>query len=368
MVQVARPYFRNREELLGRISRILESGRLMNGEETAAFEREFALSCGSRHAVSVNSCTTALEIVLRHIGVAGGEVIIPVNTFVATANAVSFAGGRPVFAEVGEGSYNTRAAEVEERITGETRAVIAVHIAGIVGEEILGIRRLCDEKGIPLIEDCAHAVGATLHGKQAGTFGFAGCFSFYPTKIITTGTGGMITTDSEALAGYARSVRLHGSSEKGTSEIVNLGNDWFMDEIRAAIGRSQLGDLGLLLGRRREVAKAYLDLLEDMEGLFAFPIPLASCPSYYKFPVQVAPGIDVPELKRRAAGEFQLELEAVYWPTCHLQPLYRKLYGFREGDFPVAEGILSRQVCLPVHGLITDEEIGRVAAALKGCL
>jgi dTDP-4-amino-4,6-dideoxygalactose transaminase len=368
MVQVARPYFRNREEILERISRILESGRLMNGEETAAFEREFALFCGSRHAVSVNSCTTALEIVLRYIGVEGGEVVVPVNTFVATANAVKFAGGIPFFAEVKAGSYNTGVAEVEECITRDTRAVIAVHIAGMVCEEIREIRRLCDEKGIPLLEDCAHAVGATLHGRQAGTFGFAGCFSFYPTKIITTGTGGMITTESAGLDEYARSVRLHGASPKGTSEIVNTGNDWFMDEIRAALGRSQLADLGLQLGRRREVAKAYLDLLEEMKGLSSFPLPPASVPAYYKFPVQVSPGIDVAELKRRAREEFQLELESVYWPTCHLQPLYQELHGFREGDFPVAEGILSRQVCLPVHGLVSDEDILQVAAALRGCL
>jgi perosamine synthetase len=368
MVQVARPCFRNKEEILERISRILASGRLMNGEETAAFEREFALACGSRHAVSVNSCTTALEIVLRYIGVEGGEVVVPVNTFVATANAVKFAGGIPFFAEVAPGSYNTGAAEVEECITGETRAVIAVHIAGIVCDDILAIRRICDEKGIPLIEDCAHAVGSTLNGKKAGTFGFAGCFSFYPTKIMTTGTGGMITTDSGGLDEFARSARVHGASSKGTSEIINIGNDWFMDEIRAAVGRSQLADLGFQLGRRREVAKAYLDVLEELEPLSAFPLPPASVPAYYKFPVQAAPGIDVPELKRRAREEFQLELEAVYWPTCHLQPLYQELHGFRPGDFPVAEGILSRQVCLPIHGLVSDEDIRQVAAALRGCL
>jgi dTDP-4-amino-4,6-dideoxygalactose transaminase len=368
MVQVARPYFRNRERILERISGILESGRLMNGEQTAAFEREFARSRGSRHAASVNSCTTALEITLRHLGVKGGEVIVPVNTFIATGNAVIFAGGRPVFADVKEGSYNTGIHEVEERITDRTRAVIAVHIAGMVCEDILEIRRLCDEKGIPLIEDCAHAVGATFRGREAGTFGFAGCFSFYPTKIITTGTGGMIATGSDELDAYARSVRIHGGSEKGTSEIINLGNDWFMDEIRAAIGLQQLEDLGFLLGRRREVARAYLAMIRDLDGLSVFPLPSGSSPAYYKFPVQVAPEIDVAALKRRAMEEFRLELESLYWPTCHLQPLYRDLFGFREGDFPVAEGILSRQVCLPIHGLISEEDINQVGTALRRCL
>jgi perosamine synthetase len=368
MVQVARPYFRNREKILERISEILESGRLMNGEHTAAFEEAFARSCGARHAISVNSCTTALEITLRSLDVRGAEVIVPVNTFIATGNAVIFAGGKPVFAGVKDGSYNIGADEVQERITRGTRAVIAVHIAGILCEDILEIRKICDEAGIALIEDCAHAVGATLHGKKAGTFGLAGCFSFYPTKIMTTGTGGMITTGSDGLDAYARSARIHGSSRKGTTEIINSGNDWFMDEIRAAIGLEQLEDLDFQLGRRREVARAYGDLLGDMDEFSSFPLPSGSVPAHYKFPVQAATKVDVPGLKMRASEKFQLELESVYWPTCHLQPHYRDLFGFCEGDFPVTEAILSRQICLPIHGLISDEDIHQVATAIRGSL
>jgi dTDP-4-amino-4,6-dideoxygalactose transaminase len=368
MVQVARPYFRNREEILDKISEILESGRLMNGDQTAAFEGEFARYCGARHAISVNSCTTALEITLRHVGVQGGEVIVPVNTFIATGNAVIFAGGKPVFAEVKDGSYNIGIDEVQERITGRTRAVIAVHIAGTICEDIIEIRRLCDERGIPLIEDCAHAVGATLRGRKAGSFGLAGCFSFYPTKIITTGTGGMITTGSDGLDAFARSARIHGSGPKGTSEIINTGNDWFMDEIRATIGLHQLGDLDNLLGRRREVARAYLDLISDMDEFTSFPLPKGSVPAYYKFPVQSGAGVDLPGLKQRSSEKFQMELESVYWPTCHLQPHYRDLFGFREGDFPRSEQILSRQVCLPIHGMISDTELDYVMRSLKESL
>ena len=368
MVQVARPYFRDREEILARIAKILESGRLMNGENTAAFEEAFARTCGARHAVSVNSCTTALEITLRSLDLRGGEVIVPVNTFIATPNSVIFAGGKPVLAEVKEGSYNLGIDEVQEKIGPATRAVIAVHIAGIVCEDILAIRRFCDDSGVALIEDCAHAVGATLGGRMAGTFGLAGCFSFYPTKVMTTGTGGMILTGSDDLDAFARSARLHGASGKGTSEIVNVGNDWFMDEIRAAIGLQQLGDLEFQLRRRREVAKAYGDLLGELDGFSCFPIPRGSVPAYYKFPIQAGETIHLPSLKQRASEKFQLELESVYWPTCHLQPYYRRLFGFREGDFPASEAILSRQVCLPIHGLISDEDIHQVVAAIRGSL
>lgn len=365
MIQAARPFFRNKELILKAIDDILESGRVMDGATTEAFEREFAKYVGSKHAISVNSCTTALEIVLRYLGVKDQEVIVPTNTFIATCNAVLFVGGVPVLADVKENSYNIDPGEMKRRITDKTKAVIVVHIAGIVCEDIFEIQRICKDNGLYLIEDCAHAIGATFETKKAGNFGFAGCFSFYPTKIMTTGTGGMITTDADGLNEFARSVRCHGRGEAGMSEIINLGNNWFMDEIRAVIGLYQLRDLDNMISKRRMMALKYTEQLKDVEKIKVLPLSGNSKPSYYKFPVLFDEEIDSAHFKQLFLRKYNIELESVYWPTCHLQPIYRNLFGYEEGDFPIAERLLSRQITLPIHPLIEDRDVNYVVSKLK---
>nr|WP_321352009.1 DegT/DnrJ/EryC1/StrS family aminotransferase [uncultured Methanoregula sp.] len=365
MIQVARPYFRNKEAILEDIAAVLESGRLMNGEMTRSFETSFARYIGSKYAISVNSCTTALEIVLRFYGIQEGEVIIPANTFIATGNAVLFAGGNAILADCRDDSYNIDIDEIQRKITKKTRGVIVVHIAGIVCEDIDKIRGLCQEHNLFLIEDCAHASGAELNGKRAGSFGNAGCFSFYPTKVMTTGAGGMITTDDEELDAFARSLRVHGSSPKGTSEIVNMGNDWFMDEIRAAIGLHQLQDINYQLTKRREIASWYTDKIQAIRRISIFPISEFSSPAYYKFPVQLHPDVPGAIFKEQFAKKYHVELESLYWPPCHLQPLYQKLFHYKEGDFPISERILRQQICLPIHAFITREDVDTVAEGLE---
>jgi perosamine synthetase len=365
MIPVARPFFSNKEIILETIDKVLESGRLMDGEMTEAFEHKFARYICSKHAIAVNSCTTALEIVLRYIGVKGLEVIVPTNTFIATSNAVLFAGGIPVLADIKEESYNIDPDEIKRKITEKTKAVIVVHIAGIICDDIREIQQVCKRNGVYLIEDCAHAVGAMFKGKKAGSFGFAGCFSFYPTKIMTTGTGGMITTDSDDLNDFARSVRCHGRSEKGTSEITNFGNNWFMDEIRATVGLYQLSDLESMLNKRREIATRYCEELKKIEKIRVLPLSDDSVPAYYKFPVLLDNEINSDHFKERFLKEYDVELESVYWPTCHLQPVYRKMFGYKECDFPIAERILSQQITLPIHPLIDDNDISYVVSKLE---
>jgi perosamine synthetase len=354
-LQVARPLFPELELLLRRLSEVLTSGWLMNGRFSLEFEEKFAAYCGSSYAVAVNSCTTALEIVLKYIGVAGGDVIIPTNTFLATANAAIFAGATPVLADIKPGTYFLDPAEVGKLISSRTKAVIAVHIAGHIPPEIREIQLICEEKGIPLIEDCAHALGASYGLKMAGTFGLAGCFSFYPTKIITTGTGGMIVTGDENLERFARSVRLHGAG-RNLGDIIHIGNDWFLDEVRSCLGLNQMENLAFFLERRREIAACYDRLIEQVEDIQKFPVDELSRHAYYKYPVQITADIDVLKLKKSFPQKYGFELESVYWPTCHLQPVYRKKFGFDIGMFPVAESTLSRQVTLPIHAAISMDD------------
>lgn len=363
-VKVARPLFPNRGRLLKRFEDILTTGRLMNGQYAGRFEAMFAEKTQVRHAISVNSCTTALEVVLRYLNVGGGEVIVPTNTFVATANAVVFAGGVPVFADIKDQSYCLDPEEVLRLLNRKTRAVVAVHIAGLVAPEVASIAEICREKRIPLVEDCAHAVGASFAGKSAGTFGVAGCFSFYPTKVITTGTGGMITTNDDGLFRYARSVRVHGAGD-GLTDIVNVGNDWLLDEFRCAVGVSQMESLDVFLKKRRAVAAVYDALLVSEERLLKYPVHRGCLHAYYKYPVQVQAKVDVRELKRIFPEKYGMELESVYWPVCHLQPVYRRKCGYRKGGYPTAEAVLSRQIALPIHAAMTKEDAVYVVECLQ---
>ena len=182
---------------------------------------------------------------------------------------------------------------------------------------------------------------------------------------MTTGTGGMITTDSDELNEFARSVRCHGRGEAGLSDVTNLGNDWFMDEVRAVIGLHQMLDLDDMIAKRRMIALSYTEQLKDVNKVKVLPIPGDSNPSYYKFPVLLDEEIDCARFKQLFLEKYNIELESVYWPTCHLQPLYRNMFGYKEGDFPTAERLLSRQMTLPIHPLIEDKDIDYLVSKLK---
>ncbi len=191
---------------------------------------------------------------------------------------------------------------------------------------------------------------------MAGTFGQAGCFSFYPTKIITTGTGGMIVTGDADLDKYARSVRIHGAGD-GLADMINIGNDWFLDEIRSCIGTSQMENLDSFLEKRRKVASYYDSMLLSTDLIGKFPVSKLSAHAYYKYPVQVLAEIDVDEMKRIFPGKYGFELETIYWPTCHLQPVYKKKFQFTSGMFTVAETTMSKQITLPIYADITEDEV-----------
>lgn len=363
-IQVAQPYLPDTEAMLTDLRLVLESGRLMEGPFAQRFEEAFRRRIGTAHAVAVNSCTTALEIILRYLDVSGREVVVPTNTFLATANAVLYAGGTPVFADINPQTLCLSPEDLARRLTPNTRAVILVHLAGLITPDLEAIQTLCRLRGVTLIEDCAHALGSARAGRGAGALSFAGAFSFYPTKLITTGNGGMITTDDATLAAFARSARVHGR-DSASGEIEHLGNDWFMDELSAVLGVHQLARLDQIVDRRNEIAARYHRLLADVPALTWIPSPADSVNSTYKIPVLVAPDIGMAALKARCQQRYDLELESLYDPPCHLQPVYRRLFGYGPGLCPVAEALLPRMICLPVHMGLSDAQVDWVAQALR---
>ncbi|MBI2819042.1 MAG: DegT/DnrJ/EryC1/StrS family aminotransferase [Acidobacteria bacterium] len=355
------------ETILALIRRSLCSGHLTNGAHVREFERRFAASIGVRHAIAVSTGTAALEISLRAMGISGKEVILPTETFVASANSIILAGGTPVFAEIHPDTYCLDIEDVEHRITDRTAAVMLVHMAGLVVPNIGQFQELCEQQGIELIEDAAHAHGASHAGKRAGSFGRAGCFSFYPTKVITTAEGGMITTDDDALAWTARSLRNHGANPDG-SDYTQVSTNLRMAEPLAAIGLVQLGRLEEFVERRNAIAALYTSGLRGIEGIR--PLPVAGdVHSYWNYlAVLEDERISRPGLAQCLQERYGVEIAWPYDPPCHMQPVFRRVLGSKPGDLPRSEALLQRHIALPMHSALTIEDAEYVLESLQAAL
>jgi len=352
--------------ILARIGECLESGRLTLGPNGAAFEEAFAQLCQVRYAVAVNSGTSALEIILRTIGVEGREVVVPTNTFYATAGAVLHAGGRIRFADCEPESFALDVASLRAALGPQTAAVILVHIGGIITPRIDEIRAMCDAAGVPLVEDAAHAHGCLLNGKSAGSFGRAAAFSFYPTKVMTSGEGGMIVTNDEAIYREAIVYRDQGKEGFATNFHVRLGYNWRMSEPHAVIGLAQLRRLGEFTARRAEVAAVYDAGLPGLAPrVAAVQPPPGSLSSYYKYMVLLS-GVDRAALKSVLREEFGVALSGeVYEIPCHLQPVFADV---NHGPLPKAEDLCARHVCLPVSAKMTVDDARYVLESLEAAM
>lgn len=365
----ARPYFPEADlpAVLDDVRAVLRSGVLTSGVYTGRFEEEFAKYLGVKHAVLVNSGTAALEIALRSLGVGeGDEVIVPTNTFLSSANAVIFAGGRPVLADIDSDTLCIDLNDVRKRLTEKTVGVMVVHIAGLVCPQIEALSDLCGDKKLFLIEDAAHAHGAIFNGRKAGSFGEAGCFSFYPTKVMTTGEGGMVCTNREDLFEQFRLLRNHGTNSMGLQ--VELGYNWRLSEVNAVLGVHQLRRLEEFIEKRNVIAEMYQEGLDEVDGIVFFEVPKQMRHSYYKFPVKLRSASLAKVLVRKMRDDYDVELGRVYYPPCHLEPLYVKLFGYTEGSFPVAEEVLKRTVCLPIYVQMQKGEVDYVIDSLKKAL
>jgi dTDP-4-amino-4,6-dideoxygalactose transaminase len=354
----------DRAEVAAASSQILASGMLTLGQYTREFEAAFGRAHAAPHAVAVASGTAALEISLRAVGVRGRDVIVPANTFYATAAAVIAAGGRPVFADIDPATFALSPATVAAALTPATGAVVHVHIAGLVAPDVTGVAELCAGRGIALVEDAAHAHGSTLDGRFAGGFGAAAAFSFYPTKVVTSGEGGMVVTTSRELADEARIYRDQGKGAFTANHHVRPGYAWRMSELHAVTGLVHLRRLNEFISRRREVAASYDKALAGLDGLRPLPEPPQCRGNIYKYIVVLPPQIDRAAFKRELASRYEVRLAGeVYGLPLHKQPVLADHAG---GPLPVADQMCARHVCLPVHSDMTDGEVDQVMTAVAG--
>ncbi len=367
----AKPYFPQEDILLikNEVEKILQSGMLTLGDYTKRFEAEFAKLCGVSHAVAVNSGTSALEITLRALGLKrGDEALLPTNTFSATASAVIFAGGKPIFADVNAQSLCLDVENAQKYLTSKTRAMIVVHVGGLICPDIKAIRELCEDKQLFLIEDAAHAHGSTLDKQPAGSIGDAGCFSFYPTKVMTTGEGGMITTKEEKIAKEALILRDQGKENFTSNIIVKLGYNWRMNEISAAIGMVQLKRLSEFIRNRNKIAQHYHEKLSSINCIEPRETPSNAVNNYYKYIAFLSPQIARSDFKEKLREKGVRCGGEVYWPPLHMQPVFQNLLKTKEGDFPVAEEVCGRMVCLPMYSQMTLDEADYVTERVQEVL
>lgn len=370
-IQSSKPYFpaKVRRSITAQIDEILASGQMTMGRWVRKLEDAFAAYTGARHAVAVSSGTSALEILLRFFKVEDFEVIIPTNTFLASANAAIFAGGKPVLADIHPQTLALDPEELCRRITSKTRVVMLVHIAGLITPHLDDMKTICRQHNLILIEDAAHAAGAKYADCFAGNVCDGGAFSFYPTKVMTTGEGGMLTTNDDNCADFARSLRCHGietcSGSRGSGQFVRLGHNWRMSEIQAVIGYHQLQMLDRMVSKRNEIAGIYRQGIAGIDGFEVITCPEQCLQSYYKFPVVTTgrrSARDVIELLKKRHG---VQCGTIYWPPVHLQPFYRSRFDYKPGDFPQAEQVLSRTFALPIYPELTQAQANFVIDALE---
>ena len=353
----------DRQWIADRIVEILESGQLTLGKYGKQFEEDFAELCGVEHAVAVNSGTCALEIILRSLDVEGKDVLVPANTFFATCAAVVHAGGNPVLTDTDPDSFGTAPEEVEKRLTPNTAAIVVVHIGGLVSPRMPELQELAQRKGIRLVEDAAHAHGSSFDGTMAGAFGAAGSFSFYPTKVMTSGEGGMITTNDPRLADEARIYRDQGKASFTVNAHTRLGYNWRMSEPNAVIGLRHLERLPEMLAGRRRVAARYDAALKEFANLKALQVPEGAVSNYYKYIAVLENPIDRKALKAELREIHGVSLTGeVYEDPIQKQPVFER---YATSALPVSERVCANHICLPVFGGMTDDQAQQVIDALK---
>jgi perosamine synthetase len=346
---------------------VLNGATLSLGPHLPAFERAIAEVAGTKFAVAVNSGTSGLHLCVKAAGIGpGDEVITTPFSFVASANCLLFEGAAPRFVDIDARTYNINPRRIEEAVTERTRGVLPVHVFGRPCD-MNAIRRIAARHGLPVIEDACEAIGAKFKGRPAGSFGQSAVFAFYPNKQITTGEGGAIVTNDEAITRLCRSWRNQGRGEDGGwLQHERLGYNYRLSEINCTLGTAQLSRLSQTLAKREAVACRYSQMLRDVAAVIP-PAPAEpGCKiSWFVYVVRLRD--EFSRADRDCILRF-LRGQNIgcsdYFSPIHLQPFYRERFGCRPGDFPVTEHVSERTIALPFHSNLTPSQSERVVEAL----
>jgi dTDP-4-amino-4,6-dideoxygalactose transaminase len=354
------------------VLRVLRSKWLSTGPVTERFERAFSEYLGG-HAIAVSNGTAALHLALASLGIGEeDEVILPSLTFVATANAVLYVGGKPVFADIaGADDLNISPREIEKKITKKTKAILVMHYGGYPCD-MQSILRIAKRRGLYVVEDAAHAPGAEYQGKKCGVLGDIGCFSFFSNKNLVTGEGGMVVTRSKEWAEKIRRMRSHGmealSWDKyrgrlSSYDIRGLGYNYRTTEIQSALGLVQLKKLDRNNKRRKKLVEIYRKELQETREISIPFSRFKGTPSYHLFPILVAPFVDRNSVMERLK-DFGIQT-SIHYPPVHLFSLYRNQFGYKRGDLPITEEVSQREITLPLHPRLDTGDVKWIAKKVK---
>ncbi len=367
-IYLSRPDITARE--IEAVSAVLGTPDLSFGPKVEEFEQAFTKYIGTKRAVSVNSGTSGLFLCMSALGIKpGDEIITTPFTFIASATPIMMAGARPVFVDIDPKSLNIDYTQIESRITNKTKAILPVEIFG----NPAGFDKVCEiarKHNLVVVEDSCEALGSSLHGKKAGTFGIMSVFGFYPNKQITTGEGGMILTDDDNLADICVSLRNQGRSKTGSwLGHDRLGYNFRLSDINCALGIVQLSRIEEIKAKRKQVAQWYQEMLADDDRLIV-PTEADGCDiSWFVYIVRLADGFT---LEHRDRILEQMEKQNIqvsnYFPPVHLQPFMVEKFGYKPGDFPVAESVSKSTIALPFYNNLTKDQIAVVCRTLKQVL
>lgn len=351
---------------------ILQTGYISMGSNVAEFERQWAEYCGVKYALGTANGTCSLEMILRAINVKGATVIVPSHTFIATPVAAIHAGARVIFVDCLRENFQMDPKDLRRKIRADTKAVVLVHMSGIISPHLEEIQSICDQHGVALVEDAAHAHGATFDGRKAGSLGLAGAFSFFSTKVLTTGEGGMVTTNDENIYQRASAFRDHGRFGTELNVHDDIGYNWRPGELNAILGLAQMRRADEILKRRRHIARSYDEKISArrIPGIKLLKIPNRVQSSYYKYVVYLEPPLERTRLKQELKGDHGVSLGGdLYNRPCHSQPLFARhpetIVSQPAEMFPETDYVVSNHICLPLYFDLTDDQVEYVVDSLE---
>lgn len=357
MIPIAKPKIGDKEKQA--IIDVLDSGMLVQGPRVKELEEKFASYCNAKHAIAVNNGTAALHTSLYAAGIKQGDEVITVPfTFVATANSIIMQGAKPIFVDIEPSTFNIDPEKVKAAITDKTKAILPVDLYGHI-HNYNEIKKIAEEHNLKIIVDACQSVGAELDGKKAGSFGDITAFSFYATKNMISGEGGIITTNDDNFAEMAKRFRHHGQSEQTQYQYHDLGYNYRMTDMQAAIALQQLENIEDFNAKRIENAKLLSQGLANIDGISLPAIKPNAKHVFHQYTIRVdnfkIPRDELIErLKQKAISS------AVFYPKpLHLHPHFNK-FGYNEGDFPVSEKLSKQVLSLPVHPLVTEDDINKI--------